>query len=210
MKLSYLFSDGMVLQRGKRNYIWGETSPEIIVTGILDGRKFNTKADTHGMFVAELPEEYVDEISGDSVITLHGKNMSGIQEDYELSSATVSGNDGSETDASGGCRLTADIPGDLYPVGTKITVTVDNRSDTFDCCLPLSSLHQKGSSQYFIYVMEKEDAVMGTELTAKEVPVTVLDMNEQYVAVDEMISGDVIVSSDKDITDGSRVRLEEE
>ena len=161
-------------------------------------------------FVAELPEEYVDEISGDSVITLHGKNMSGIQEDYELSSATVSGNDGSETDASGGCRLTADIPGDLYPVGTKITVTVDNRSDTFDCCLPLSSLHQKGSSQYFIYVMEKEDAVMGTELTAKEVPVTVLDMNEQYVAVDEMISGDVIVSSDKDITDGSRVRLEEE
>ena len=161
-------------------------------------------------FVAELPEEYVDEISGDSVITLHGKNMSGIQEDYELSSATVSGNDGSETDASGGCRLTADIPGDLYPVGTKITVTVDNRSDTFDCCLPLSSLHQKGSSQYFIYVMEKEDAVMGTELTAKEVPVTVLYMNEQYVAVDEMISGDVIVSSDKDITDGSRVRLEEE
>ncbi|MFR5700462.1 MAG: biotin/lipoyl-binding protein [Eubacterium ramulus] len=46
-------------------------------------------------FVAEVPEEYVDEISGDSVITLHGKNMSGIQEDYELSSATVSGNDGS-------------------------------------------------------------------------------------------------------------------
>ena len=40
-------------------------------------------------FVAEVPEEYVDEISGDSVITLHGKNMSGIQEDYELSSATV-------------------------------------------------------------------------------------------------------------------------
>ena len=159
-------------------------------------------------FVAELSEEYVDEISGDSVITLHGKNMSGIRENYELSSATVSENAGS--DASGGFRLTADIPGDLYPVGTKVTVTVDNRSDTFDCCLPLSSLHQKGSSQYFIYVMEKEDAVMGTELTAKEVPVTVLDMNEQYVAVDEMISGDVIVSSDKDITDGSRVRLEEE
>ena len=70
LKLSYLFSDGMVLQRGKRNYIWGETSPEIIVTGILDGRKFNTKADTHGMFVAELPDlpvggPYCMEINGD-------------------------------------------------------------------------------------------------------------------------------------------------
>ena len=70
MKLSYLFSDGMVLQRGKKNYIWGETSPEIIVTGILDGKKFNTKADTHGMFVAELPDlpvggPYCMEINGD-------------------------------------------------------------------------------------------------------------------------------------------------
>ena len=60
----------MVLQRGKRNYIWGETSPEIIVTGILDGKKFNTKADTHGMFVAELPDlpvggPYCMEINGD-------------------------------------------------------------------------------------------------------------------------------------------------
>ena len=70
MKLSYLFSDGMVLQRGKKNYIWGETSPEIIVAGILDGKKFNTKADTHGMFVAELPDlpvggPYCMEINGD-------------------------------------------------------------------------------------------------------------------------------------------------
>ena len=70
MKLSYLFSDGMVLQRGKKNYIWGETSPEIMVTGILDGKKFNTKADTHGMFVAELPDlpvggPYCMEINGD-------------------------------------------------------------------------------------------------------------------------------------------------
>ena len=136
--------------------------------------------------------------------------MSGIQEDYELSSATVSGNDGSETVASGCCRLTADIPGDLYPVGTKIPVTVDTRSDTFDCCLPLSSLHQKGSSLYFIYVMEEQDTVFGMELVAREVPVTVLDKNEQYVAVEEVISGEVIVSSDKDIADGSRVKIEEE
>ena len=49
-----------------------------------------------------------------------------------------------------------------------------------------------------------------TELTAKEVPLTVLYLYDQYVAVDDLISGDVIVSSDKDITDGSRVRLEEE
>ena len=48
------------------------------------------------------------------------------------------------------------------------------------------------------------------ELVAREVPVTVLDKNEQYVTVEEVISGEVIVSSDKDIADGSRVKIEEE
>ena len=45
---------------------------------------------------------------------------------------------------------------------------------------------------------------------AREIPVTVLDKNEQYVAVEEVISGEVIVSSDKDIVEGSRVKLDEE
>ena len=48
----------------------GRDKPEIIVAGILDGKKFNTKADTHGMFVAELPDlpvggPYCMEINGD-------------------------------------------------------------------------------------------------------------------------------------------------
>lgn len=161
-------------------------------------------------FAADLPEEFKGEITENSVITLRGQNAAGMEENYELSSAVVSTDSGSETDGSGGYRLTADIPGDVYPVGTNLTVTVDNQSNTFDCCVPLSCLRQKGNNQYFIYVMEEQDSVFGTELGAKEVPVTVLDKNERYVAVEEVISGDVIVSSDKDIADGSRVRLEEE
>lgn len=118
--------------------------------------------------------------------------------------------DAAETDGFGRYLLTADLPGALYPVGTKLTVTVDNQSNTYDSCLPLYSLHQKGNNQYFIYVMEEQDTVFGMELVAREVPVTVLDKNEQYVAVEEVISGEVIVSSDKDIADGSRVKIEEE
>lgn len=161
-------------------------------------------------FTADLPEEYRDEITESSVITLRGQNAAGTEENYELSSAVVSANSGSETDGSDGYCLTADLPGDVYPVGTNLAVIVDNQSNTFDCCVPLSCLRQKGSNQYFVYVMEEQDTVFGTELVAREMPVTVLDKNEQYVAVEEIISGDVIVSSDKDIADGSRVRLEEE
>lgn len=161
-------------------------------------------------FTADLSEEYRDEITENSVSTLRGQNVAGEEETYEVSSAVISENTGSETDGLGGYSLTADLPGDLYPVGTNLTVTVDNQSNTYDICLPLSSLHQKGNNQYFIYVMEEQDSVFGTELVAREVPVTVLDKNEQYVAVEEVISGEVIVSSDKDIAEGSRVKLEEE
>ena len=161
-------------------------------------------------FTADLSEEYRDEITENSVSTLRGQNVAGEEETYEVSSAVISENTGSETDGLGGYSLTADLPGDLYPVGTNLTVTVDNQSNTYDSCLPLSSLHQKGNNQYFIYVMEEQDSVFGTELVAREVPVTVLDKNEQYVAVEEVISGEVIVSSDKDIAEGSRVKLEEE
>ena len=41
---------------GEKELYLGRDKPEIIVAGILDGKKFNTKADTHGMFVAELPD----------------------------------------------------------------------------------------------------------------------------------------------------------
>ena len=66
------------------------------------------------------------------------------------------------------------------------------------------------SKNCLLYTSEEQDSVFGTELVAREVPVTVLDKNEQYVAVEEVISGEVIVSSDKDIAEGSRVKLEEE
>lgn len=55
MKLSYLFSDGMILQRGKQNNIWGETIPGTTVTGTLGGKQFCTKADARGRFQTMLP-----------------------------------------------------------------------------------------------------------------------------------------------------------
>ena len=101
-------------------------------------------------FTADLSEEYQDEITENSVITLRGQNVVGEEETYEVSSAVVSENTGAETDGFGRYLLTADLPGDLYPVGTKLTVTVDNQSNTYDSCLPLSSLHQKGITSIYL------------------------------------------------------------
>ena len=47
--------------------------------------------------------------------------------------------------------------------------------------------------------------MLGNETVAKEMIVNVLDKNERYAALEETVSGDVILSANKDITDGSRV-----
>ena len=57
--------------------------------------------------------------------------------------------------------------------------------------------------------MQEQETVLGKEMIAKEMMVTVLDKNEKYVAVEEMISENVIVSSNKDISDGSKVMIVE-
>ena len=90
-------------------------------------------------------------------------------------------------------------------MGSTVSVTVDNRSEEYDTCVPLQCLRQNGNYQYFIYVTEEQDTVLGNETVAKEMIVNVLDKNERYAALEETVSGDVILSANKDITDGSRV-----
>lgn len=160
-------------------------------------------------FVAPVSEEDSREITEYSEVTLSGENLEGRQEAYILSAAVTEGNRAGDSGDGAGYSLSADIPGDLYPVGSSISVTVDNQSGEYATCLPVSCLRQSGNYQYFIYVVQEQETVFGQELTAVAMPVTVLDKNEQYAAVEETVSGDVVVSTNKELTDGSRVRIAE-
>ena len=160
-------------------------------------------------FVAPISEEDSREITEYSEVTLSGENMEGREEAYVLSAAVTEGNSAGDSGDGAGYSLSADIPGDLYPVGSRISVTVDNQSGEYATCLPVSCLRQNGNYQYFIYVVQEQETVFGQELTAGAMPVTVLDKNEQYAAVEETVSGDVVVSTNKELTDGSRVRITE-
>lgn len=155
--------------------------------------------------VASIAEEYWDSITQSSTITLKGENLNGEEESFAVDHANVSKGTAAESGNTGGYTLSVDIPGNLYPVGGSVTVTVDNSSEEYDNCIPLQCLRQNGNYQYFIYVVEEKDTVLGKELVAKEMIVNVLDKNEKYAALETTISGDVILSTNKDITDGSKV-----
>jgi len=56
IKLSSLFADHMVLQRGMAVPVWGTAGPEQKVTVEVAGKKASTRADKDGAFTAKLPK----------------------------------------------------------------------------------------------------------------------------------------------------------
>ena len=55
LKAAMIFSDNMVLQRGKEIPVWGEADPGAIVTVVFDGSQVQAVADNHGKWIAHLP-----------------------------------------------------------------------------------------------------------------------------------------------------------
>lgn len=59
MRLSTLFSNGMVLQRGQKNLLWGYTKEGVTVKGSFGGKGFTVASGKKGYFEVVLPETAV-------------------------------------------------------------------------------------------------------------------------------------------------------
>lgn len=108
--------------------------------------------------------------------------------------------------------VTVQLPENSLEAGTSATLESTRISETYDCCIPIQALYEE-SGKYYVYVLSESSTVLGTELTATRLEVTVLDKNETSAALQPgSLSSDqqVIVSADKAISAGSRVRLVEE
>ena len=111
----------------------------------------------------------------------------------------------------GGYRLTVQIPSGNLALGANVNLSFTKKSQPYSCCVPLSALRLDKRNQTYVLVAQQVISVMGTELQAKKVNVTVLEQNETMAALAEgtLDSKDkVIVGSDKTIDIGSRVRVE--
>ena len=111
----------------------------------------------------------------------------------------------------GGYRLTVQIPSGNLALGANVQLSFTKKSQPYSCCVPLSALRLDSRNQTYVLVVQEVTSVMGTELQAKKVNVTVLEQNETMAALAEGTLGSkdkVIVGSDKTIDIGSRVRVE--
>lgn len=107
--------------------------------------------------------------------------------------------------------VSIEIPEGALAMGESAEFTVTEESGPYDTCVPLSALGEE-SGRYFVYVVENKDTVLGEVPTARMVSVNVKDKNLTFVALEPGTltnTQKIIVYSDREITDGSRVRLQE-
>lgn len=116
-----------------------------------------------------------------------------------------------ETNEDSSVRVTVYVPKKTISIGTHASMEIEQTSEKYATTLPLTAIHAE-QSKYFVYVLEKEDTVLGEETVARKVNVSIVEKNGEYAALsDGSLSEDdsVIVKSDTMLANGEKVRLKE-
>ncbi len=108
-----------------------------------------------------------------------------------------------------GGSLTVALPAADIPLGARLSLSCTRRSQAYQTCVPLSALHMDAQNRAYVLVLETVSTVLGSETRAAKLSVTVLDKNETTAAVEGALTDkEVIVSADRAVDSGSRVRVE--
>ena len=108
-------------------------------------------------------------------------------------------------------QMTVQLPENTLALGASAELTYTRRSQPYNCCVPLSALHLDERNQPYVLVAETVKSVLGTQTQARKVPVTVLERSDTSAALAEGSLNreeQVIVSADRAIDAGSRVRVD--
>ena len=188
-------TDGIVT---KCNVQTGEKTTDttaILLADLSQGCKFSGLA----------TEEQSQYIGVGDVVTLRAGSSGKSYKDLPVTTFSATEEPG------GGYRLTVQIPAGSLTLGANVELNYTKKSQPYSCCVPLSALHLDNRNQTYVLVVQQTNSVMGAELQARKVNVTVLEQNETMAALAEGTLGakdKVIIGSDKTIDSGSRVRVE--
>lgn len=155
-------------------------------------------------FTAELTKEQETYIGAGDEVTLTDSRRNHLEQ-LAVESVTADGEN------EGIYEISVPLPDDTLELGAAAVLDYSSPSQTYAVCVPLAALHLDERNQPYVLTYDEQDSVLGRELRARKVSVNILDQNESYAALaDGSISSQdgVIVSADKAVDDGSRIRLE--
>ncbi len=107
-------------------------------------------------------------------------------------------------------RISVLIPENTLEIGEKAEFFIEREEGPYDTCIPLSALREENGRK-FVFVTEKKDTILGEILVARKMEVIVKDKNQSYAALEEGgLSSDqqIIIRTDREVGEGSRVRLQ--
>lgn len=151
-----------------------------------------------------ITEEDLEYVSAGSVVKLEGREKTVVE------NAVVRAVQ-EDADAPGTFVLTVEVPESGLSIGESVEFTVEENTGPYSLCLPLSALYGSEGQEY-VFVLDTVDSVLGEVQVARKVSVTVKEKNETTAALLEgSLSADqkVITETDREIEEGSRVRLQE-
>lgn len=168
-------------------------SAVFLITGTSGGMNFAT----------EISREDAVYVTVGDTVTLRTAN----EEYEELSVVSVEEGEQKET-----VKVNVFVPKDLISPGEYAQMELTKTSREYGTIVPISAIHTENEKN-FVYVMALEETVLGEQYTAKCVDVTIAQKNEACAALtDTELQADsqIIVSSDRMLSEGERVRFKEE
>lgn len=117
-----------------------------------------------------------------------------------------------ETKIDGEYLLSIKIFDETLNIGENVTFMIAQDAGPFSACIPISALHEENGKIY-VYVTDQVKTILGEQLVARKLEVSVQDKNISVAALGNDSVSDtqqVIIECDRELSNGSRVRLQEE
>ena len=162
-----------------------------------------SSADRGFVFEGKLDKDSARRFSAGDKGELHYKVDGSTQKaDVEIHSIST-------PDESDQVLVTAVLPEGSYTSGMPAQLFLSRKSETYQNCLPLTALRSDSGGDH-VFVLRRQSSVLGTEWVIARVDITVKERDSQMMYVDGALtySDQVVISSNKIISEGDRVRIE--
>lgn len=162
-----------------------------------------SSADRGFVFEGKLDKDSARRFSAGDKGELHYKLDGSTQKaDVEIHSIST-------PDESDQVLVTAVLPEGGYTSGMPAQLFLSRKSETYQNCLPLAALRSDSGGDH-VFVLRRQSSVLGTEWVIARVDITVKERDSQMMYVDGALtySDQVVISSNKIISEGDRVRIE--